>query len=174
MPSREQDKQQAALDTDEPILGNLVGWVTGLGAKGTVQVDFEGNRRGPIEARLATPANTMTLSLAVQRRQGVVLCFERGLPSRPLILGFVQEPSETPLLDELLSEPQPGTSELVVNGKRFSLDSMVGESADEISLRCGKASLVLRRNGQVLIRGEDVKVDAGRVLRLRGGKTQIN
>ncbi|MBJ6763546.1 hypothetical protein JGU66_22485 [Myxococcaceae bacterium JPH2] len=174
MHSREQENQQATLDTDEPILGNLVGWVTGLGARGAVQVDFEGNHRGPIDARLATPANSATLRLAVQQRQGVVLCFERGLPARPLILGFVQEPSETPLLDELLSEPQTGTSELVVNGKRFSLDEMVGETADEISLRCGKASLVLRRNGQVLIRGDDVKIDAGRVLRLRGGKTQIN
>lgn len=174
MNSREQRDGHAPPEVEERILGTLVGWVAGPGLKGGIQVDFEGNRRGPLEARLATALDASALRRAVERRQGAVLCFERGEPSRPIILGLVQEPTETPLLDELLDESEVASAELIANGKRISLDEVLGGATDELVLRCGKASLVLRRNGQVLLRGENVQVDAGSVLRLRGGKTQIN
>jgi len=177
--SHERDAGCTPVEAGEQILGTLIGWVSGPGRPGTVQVDFEGNRHGPLEARLTIAVEGGTLKQAVERRQGAVLCFERGEPSRPIVLGLLQMESETPLLDALLQPEssevaQAETPELIANGKRVPLAGLLDGATDELELRCGKASLVLRRNGQVLLRGDNVLVDAGQVLRLRGGKTQIN
>ena len=44
----------------------------------------------------------------------------------------------------------------------------------EIVLRCGKASITLRRNGRVVIRGTYVETRAEGVNRVQGGSVQIN
>ncbi|WP_240358262.1 DUF6484 domain-containing protein [Myxococcus vastator] len=163
---------------ETPIHGTLIGQVIGRGRGGTVQVDFEGNGHGPLEARLSLVVDETTLLRAIEARQEAVLCFERGAPTRPIVLGLLQPRSETPLLDALLEAPddarQDGEVAIVANGQRIPLEGLLDDATEELELRCGKSSLVLRRNGQILLRGEHVLVDAGQVLRLRGGKTQIN
>jgi len=61
----------------------------------------------------------------------------------------------------------PATAE--VDGSR-----VVIEAADEIVLCCGDASITLRRNGRVVIRGTAVETRAKGVNRIRGGSVQIN
>ena len=56
-----------------------------------------------------------------------------------------------------------------VDGRRVEL-----EAADEIVLRCGKASIVLRRNGRVVIRGTYVETRSRGVNRVKGGSVEIN
>jgi len=48
------------------------------------------------------------------------------------------------------------------------------EAADELVLRCGQASIVLRRNGRVVIRGTYVETRAKGVNRIKGGSVLIN
>lgn len=59
--------------------------------------------------------------------------------------------------------------EALVDGKRVVIDA-----ADEIVLRCGKASITLRRNGRIVIRGTYVETRAEGVNRVKGGSVQIN
>ncbi|OJH37739.1 DUF6484 domain-containing protein [Cystobacter ferrugineus] len=179
MASHERDTEHTTPKIEERILGTLVGWVAGPGRQGTVKVDFEGNRHGLLEARLVTAVDEAALRQAIEQRQGAVLCFERGDPSWPIVLGLLQTESKTPLLDELLQPlgseaAETQEPELIANGRRLSLAGLLGGATDQLEFRCGKASLILRRNGQVLLRGDNVLVDAGQMLRLRGGKTQIN
>jgi hypothetical protein len=63
----------------------------------------------------------------------------------------------------------PSAPDALVDGKR-----VVIEAADEIVLRCGKASITLRRNGRVVIRGVYVETRAEGVNRVKGGSVQIN
>lgn len=51
---------------------------------------------------------------------------------------------------------------------------VVLEVQDEIVLRCGKASITLRRNGRIVIRGTYVENRAEGVNRIKGGSVQIN
>lgn len=60
-------------------------------------------------------------------------------------------------------------AEVVVDGKRVEV-----EGADEVVLRCGQASITLRRNGRVVIRGTYVETRSKGVNRIRGGSVQIN
>jgi hypothetical protein len=61
------------------------------------------------------------------------------------------------------------TIEAVVDGKRVLIDAK-----DEVVIRCGKASITLRRNGRVVIRGTFVETRAEGVNRIKGGSVQIN
>ncbi|WIG94293.1 hypothetical protein KGD87_27635 [Myxococcus sp. SDU36] len=154
----------------ERILGPQVGWVTGTSSAGGALVDYPGNPHGPLPARSAIPLDREALTRAAQLRQGAILLFENGDPGLPLLMGLIHAPSETPLLDAALEPPlDEAPMEAQVDGQR-----VVIEGRDEVVLRCGKASLTLRRNGQVLLRGINIRTEADEVQRIKGGKVQIN
>lgn len=162
----------AAHDTvpHEPILGSRVGWVVGIEPGLGLMVDYEGNTAGPLPALTTVPLDAKSLEQAVATRQRAVLLFENGVPTRPLLVGLVQAVSSTPLIDELLEAHAPRQEmEARVDGKR-----VVIEGQDEIVLACGKASITLRRNGKVIIKGVQLESSAAGVNRIKGGSVQIN
>ena len=59
--------------------------------------------------------------------------------------------------------------ELVVDGERRQI-----EGSKEIVLRCGKASITLRSDGRLIIRGAYVETRASGVNRIKGGAVLIN
>lgn len=84
------------------------------------------------------------------------------------------EPEFDPNREPGQVEFQSGASELDpldmrVDGRRVEI-----EAADEIVLRCGQASIVLRRNGRVVIRGTYVETRSRGVNRIKGGSVEIN
>lgn len=139
------------------VLGRICSSV-GDGPSGpTVQVDYPGNPHGPLAARIVT-----TLP-AHQLREGaeVLLVFDDGASNRPIVAGVVATSS---------AELAPGHPLSVsVDGRRVTLDA-----TDEVVLRCGAASITLRRNGRVVIRGAHVETHARGVNRIKGGSVQIN
>lgn len=169
------DSKLARLEASpqEPILGSRSGHLVGLDASGVPHVDFPGNTAGPVPARLATVLDARALQEAVARRQKVVLLFENGDPRLPFIMGLIQEPSATPLLDALLEPPPeavaPRPTEAHVDGKR-----VVIEGQDEIVLKCGEASITLRRNGKVIVKGTYLESRATGTHRIKGGSVEIN
>jgi hypothetical protein len=45
---------------------------------------------------------------------------------------------------------------------------------DEVVIQCGKASITLRRNGRIVIRGTYVATDSAGINRIRGGQVRVN
>jgi hypothetical protein len=166
------DKAALPAPQQEPIFGSRAGHLAGLDATGVPLVDFPGNTASPIPARMATVLDAKALQEAVARRQKVVLLFENGNPGLPFIMGLIHEPSATPLLDALLERP-PETAlrptEAHVDGKR-----VVIEGQDEIVLKCGEASITLRRNGKVIVKGTHLESRATGTHRIKGGSVEIN
>lgn len=127
------------------------------------QVQFQPD--GPsITARLAVPVTRERLDAAIAQCQQVVLLFEHGDRTRPIIVGFLET---TP------GPAQPAQSapvvEADVDGKRVRVTAQ-----DEIVLQCGSASITLRRNGRVIIRGTYVESRSDGTNRIKGGQVQIN
>jgi hypothetical protein len=87
--------------------------------------------------------------------QEVVLMLDRQAGTPPVVLGFLQ------------AEGRP--AEAFVDGRRVEL-----EGQDEIVLKCGEASITLRRNGRVLIKGVQVETRASGLNRIKGGSVAIN
>lgn len=159
----------------ERIWGSRLGWLTGVDAEGRILVDFGGNAEGPLPAKRTLELTPEAVRAAVATRQRAVLLFEDGDPRLPLVIGLEQSPSQTPLLDVMLEtagtapESAPEPTELLVDGERVAI-----EGKDEVVLRCGQASITLRRNGKVIIRGVYVETQASGVNRIKGGSVQVN
>ena len=68
-----------------------------------------------------------------------------------------------------VAESPPRDLDALVDGKRVKI---VG--ADEIVLECGKASITLRRNGKVVIRGAYVETCSEGTNRIKGAAVRIN
>lgn len=170
-PSAEPAAAAAPVDFSAPRVGRLVG----LDPDGGLRVDFDGNEAGPQCARSTVPLSADEAGQAVAGGREALLLFEGGDPRRPIVVGLLQPQSATPNLD-LILEPAPREEAAAeerqvaaVDGKRVVL-----EGEDEVVLRCGKASITLRRNGKVVIRGTYLVSRADGTNRIKGGSVQIN
>lgn len=88
----------------------------------------------------------------------LVLLFEAGDPTRPIVVGRLRGPA-----------PALARVDLVRDGERLVL-----EAEREIVLRCGKASITLTRAGKVLIRGTYLSSHSSGVNRIKGASVQLN
>ena len=135
-------------------------------------MDFEGNTAGPLAARSLVALDEVTIRDALLTRQPVVLLFENGDPSLPIIVGMVPPDPGAVLLGTLLHAPTSTPAkptEARVDGKRVVL-----EGAEEVVLRCGDASITLRRDGKLVLRGAYIETTATGLNRIRGGSVKIN
>jgi hypothetical protein len=131
---------------------------------------------GPVmPARLAVRVSRDRIETAIATRQQAVVLFENGDHSRPLILGFIEA------LEQESSGPRADVPEAAgestgipiieadVDGRRVRVTAQ-----DEIVLQCGSASVTLRRNGRVIIRGTYVETHSEGTNRIKGGQVHIN
>jgi hypothetical protein len=166
--------------------------IVSLTGEGTPEIRF--GVSGPVvPARLALPVTRERIETAIVLQQQTVVVFENGDRARPLIVGFIESLDPQPAAhhadvsdghrDAAPPEPptpaahvtSPDTSERApfieadVDGKRVRLTAQ-----DEIVLQCGSASVTLRRNGRVVIRGTYVETHSEGTNRIKGGQVRIN
>ncbi|MCA9682068.1 MAG: hypothetical protein KC457_07710 [Myxococcales bacterium] len=148
-----------------PVVGTLVGQ-----RDEQLLVDFPDNPTGEaVPARSTVALDPATVAAALADGQGVLLVFEGGRADAPIIIGLLQPP--VPLVPEVAPDGEGDGESVVahVDGERVEI-----EGKDEIVLRCGKASITLRRNGRVVIRGAYVETRSSGVNRVKGGSVEIN
>lgn len=165
----------------------VLGRIVALGEGGLPSVEFP-QSGGARAARVAVQLSSEALHAALQFGYPVVLMFENGDPGLPIIVGLVQETRaprpqsgagtespvpESPVPESPVSEnpvrESPAVIEACVDGKRIRI---IGE--DEIVLECGSASITLRRNGRVVVRGTYVETCSEGTNRIKGGQVRIN
>ena len=93
----------------------------------------------------------------------VVLMFEAGLATRPIVMGVLRPVGGWPLAG------QPGQVEVQSGGER-----LIVSAAEQLVLRCGKARLVLHKDGRIELKGETVVSEATGANRVRGGSVHLN
>lgn len=131
-----------------PIRGHRVGRLVRFEG-GQPVVELDGVLERPVVARMTSPP-----PLGAAPGAEVLLVFEEERPDRPIVVGWLRSAD---------------SAEVHVDGTRIELTA-----ADEVVLRCGEASLTLRRNGRVVLRGAYVETRARGVNRIRGGSVSIN
>ena len=95
--------------------------------------------------------------------QPVVLMFEAGDLTRPIVMGVLRQAEGWPLADP------PAQVEVDANGER-----MIVSAREQLVIRCGKASITLTKVGKVLIQGSYVSSRSTGVNRVKGGSIQLN
>jgi hypothetical protein len=165
---RSREKKEAPLEVEraERIEGVRVGRVVSYDGS---QVRVQHGREGAaVVARVSAAISSDALAQAAREGQEAVLVFEGGRATKPIVIALLQ--SSTPMVDAILSGRQmQGEKVARVDGKR-----VVIEGREEVVLQCGKASLTLYRDGEVVLRGVNVVSQASQVHKIRGGKVQIN
>jgi hypothetical protein len=141
---------------------------------GALLVDFEGNAAGPLLARSVVALDQAAIAEALAFRRSVVLLFDNEDPRLPIIVGLLASDPGAALLGALLQAPATPAApakpvEARVDGKRVVL-----EGDQEVVLRCGDASITLRRDGKLILRGAYIETTAKGLNRIRGGSVKIN
>ena len=121
----------------------------------------------------------------------VALLFANGESNKPVIVGLIHNPltdilenysiqqqnenADTPFPEvtkeyaQITDLKRDQEEQVIVDGKR-----VVIEGAEEITLKCGKASITLTKSGKILIRGTYLSNRSSGVNRILGGSVQIN
>jgi uncharacterized protein (DUF2345 family) len=122
-----------------------------------------------VSARLAVAATRQRIETAIAQQQQAVVVFERGDRTKPIIIGLIAALEEPAVTGQPEESQQPHIIEADVDGKRVRVTAQ-----DEIVLQCGSASITLRRNGRVVVRGTYVETHSDGTNRIKGGQVQIN
>jgi hypothetical protein len=139
-------------DTRERIEGVVIGVLLGFDS-GVPLVVFPGNPRDT-----ALPARSLADLTSLMIGAEVALLFEGGDATRPLIVGRIVEPAR-----------RSSTPNVVRDGEHVRI---TGE--ERIELRCGKATIIMEKDGHITIRGTYVTSHASASNRIRGGSVNLN
>jgi hypothetical protein len=145
-------RRPVATAAQKPAESALVGVLVAITDSGTPLVDFPKNQTGA-----ALPARSIVPLTVAQVGNELVLLFEDGRLSKPVIVGCIQAATTGTAL------------EANVDGQR-----LIFTGQQEVVLRCGKASITLTKAGKILIEGEYVLSRSRGVNRIKGGSVQIN
>ncbi|WP_027035531.1 DUF6484 domain-containing protein [Mesorhizobium ciceri] len=137
--------------TRKRIEGVIIGVFLGFDDEAPLVV-FPGNTR-----ETAVRARSLAEMSSDMIGSEVALLFEDGDVGRPLIVGRIVEPSRKP------------RAQVKRDGEQVRI---VGE--ERIELRCGKATIILEKDGHIIIRGTYVTSHASATNRIRGGSVNLN
>jgi len=147
----------------EPARGVTIGSLAGFDDAGSPMIDRPDVCATHIAARSIVPLDELTIG------REVALLFEAGDPTRPIVIGVLQDPQQ-PLREAVDAESAaPLPIEVEADGKRIVLTGK-----EEVVLRCGQASIQLLSDGTIRLRGTNVLSRASATNRIRGGNVQIN
>src|SRR5256885_5952660 len=113
----------------------ILGRLSGFDESANPLVDFASN-----DSETSMPARSLVTLSSEQIGAEVVIAFDQGYLSRPIILGCISEPA-------MKSVQNPVN--VKVDGRQITFNA-----EQEIVLTCGKASITLTRAGKVVISGE--------------------
>ncbi|OWK20700.1 hypothetical protein AJ88_27025 [Mesorhizobium amorphae CCBAU 01583] len=138
--------------TKERIEGVVIGIFLGFGEDAPLVV-FPGNPR-----ETAIPARSLSELTSDMIGAEVALLFQDGDPGRPLVVGRIVEPAR-----------RASTPQIVRDRERVLI------TGDErIELRCGKATIIMEKDGRITIRGTYLTSHASAANRIRGGSVNLN
>jgi hypothetical protein len=155
----ENDMSNETLEAPTRIDWMVTGQIVGFTGEGLIPLVTYSRQPGVA----AIPARAILDLHRSHIGSDVVLAFENGDPHRPIVMGYFRN-EKTWRMPE-----QAGHVEVDVDGER-----LVITSREQIVLRCGKASILLRKDGHVEITGETVVSQAVGANHVRGGSVQLN
>jgi hypothetical protein len=138
-------------ETAQRIEGVAIGVLIGFEGDAPLVV-FPGNPRDA-----AIPARSLVPLDYGMTGAEVALLFEDSDPLRPLIVG------------RLVAPVRAAPEQILRDGE---LVRVTGR--ERIELRCGRASLILEKDGRITLRGTRVVSHASGTNRIRGGSVQLN
>jgi hypothetical protein len=159
-------RERDGVTAQRPALqrGLALGHIARVGEDGVVFITVDGGAARMAE--LASSVDPAGVERARVAGELAVLALPTDPKRAPMILGLVPPPRAP---DQAVAHLAPELILADSDGKRLRI-----QAADEIVLECGKASITLRRNGKVIIKGTHVETNSEGTNRIKGGQVRIN
>jgi len=145
--------------------GLLIGRIIGLQDNGNPLVAFDSETQvKPTEALTVVPLDGNSVG------KDVAISFAQNQGSMPIVMGVILR-----LLDCVLNdvEPKHENSELkpevIVDGNKLELSA-----PEEVTIRCGEASITLNKSGKILIKGEHMLNRISGAYKIKSGSIELN
>jgi hypothetical protein len=142
-----------------------LGWLVHLDPAGRPLVDYPDNPHGPVLARSIVG---LTPPAELSEQPAVILLFESEASSAPIILGLVSDTMG------VVETSAPRCNDACPREARLDGRRVILEAQDQIELRCGDSSILLRKDGRIVIRGAHLLSRASHENKIRGASVAIN
>ncbi len=144
-----------------------VGYLAGKNEKGEVLVAFDNN--GPRPAKLVAGLCKFELMKEANKGREVLLIFDKGNIDYPVIVNLMADSLEGLISFEITEDNHEKPKDALIDGKRITI-----EAKDEIVLKCGAGSIVLRRDGKIVLKGVQIVSRAKQLNKIKGAAIKIN
>jgi hypothetical protein len=143
-----------------------VGTLVRIDENGRAFVDFPDNESGLLEARLAFAGQ---LPDGPAEGTQVLLAFEAGDISLPIIIGFVHDSFPVKRSPCVIEASRLRPDELNVDGRQIRLTA-----TDQVVLQCGRGSITIVSDGSIVIKGTRISSRSSETHKIRGATVRIN
>lgn len=143
------------------IDGIRIGKIFSIKEAGQILVDYSDNPFDPLNARALIDVTSDDVDKIV------LLSFENNDPKHPIIVGLIRNKAVNTVKKNTVMKNK--VNDVIVDGKKIVFDA-----EKEIELRCGKSSLIMRKNGRIVIKGKHVVSRASSVNKIKGAAVRIN
>lgn len=154
--------EQAGIQSGEIVIGTI----TAVDANGA----YVDHPKNPLKETLLA-ISTVAIEPEHQGRE-VALLFNSGDLRKPVIMGLIHSPIYDVLAADAIDETadtDSNTLEVIADGKK-----QIIEAEEEMILKCGKASIGLRKDGRIQIRGTSVTTRSSGKNRILGASISLN
>ncbi|MBF0231471.1 MAG: hypothetical protein HQK65_00335 [Desulfamplus sp.] len=152
-----------------PYVSNVpcIALIAGADTHGDILVTVDNSP--PIVARLVAGLNRSELASKACLQREVLVIFEKGDPARPIIMALMADPVKDLLSMVVDSDSEEKSQDINLDGKRVRI-----EAEDEVEIRCGPGSILLRNDGKIVLKGIRIVSRAREVNKIKGGAVRIN
>ncbi len=147
------------LNPGMPVIANIVK------SDSPDKIMIQHNNDEPKPARLISSMDRFTLMQEQSQGRQVLVIFENGDPDLPVIIGLMES-----LVENILEMEKPREPVQVTIDKKKHLI----EAEEEITLKCGNASITLNKHGKIVIKGAELISRASGTNKIKGSNIQLN
>lgn len=159
------DLLSAPLSTLMPASGQiLTGHLHGIDDEGHILFVPELGGAEPIPVAIGVALSDGVLVPAARNHQRALVVHTSENPARLILIGLVRE-----RVNPAARDAAPSQLEVKVDGETVRLTA-----ENEIELKCGKASLILRQSGRVILKGTYIVTSASGPVKIKGATIALN
>jgi len=150
--------------------GLLVGRIIALQENGNPLVAFDSvTKSKPIEALTVVPLASSSVG------KDVAISFAQNQGGMPIVMGVIRRMLDDVLddephnLEQKVLNTETAKPEVIVDGNKLELSA-----PEEVTIRCGEASITLNKSGKILIKGEHMLNRISGAYKVKSGSIELN
>ena len=157
-------------NTEELIENKIslsIAYITGTNKKGDVLVAIKEEDAKP--ARLVSGLDRNELIKDEYVGREVLVVFPEGNTDIPVIIALMENPIDQLVSLEIEDDEKKQEKDFKIDGKHVTI-----EAENEIVMKCGKAIILLRNDGKIIIKGTHLLSRSSGPNRIKGASVGIN